>query len=264
MKVAFRVIGRFDRSAVSARWVRRQHHVDPQVQRKIDETWQQAIARQGIQLFDGPMCRLERYAVGEKLELELSRTSYKIFWGTNLNNPSLADQFGSDVMANPVGLSCALESSDGYLMLGRRNKSVAYYPGKIHPFAGALEPAETVDVFAEVQRELNEELDLQPAELSSMFCIGIIEDLSLRQPELIFHANCVHPRRQIEKMLDPGEHEGVVAIKLPPAQFISALSKSDLTPVALGTAMLWGRSLFGNAWFDAANAAVNLGGHESQ
>ena len=27
-------------------------------------------------------------------------------------------------------------------MLGRRNASVAYYPGRVHPFSGSLEPQE--------------------------------------------------------------------------------------------------------------------------
>ena len=51
------------------------------------------------------------------------------------------DNHGSaDCLANPVGVSPALLSADNFLIMGRRNASVAYYPNRIHPFAGALEP----------------------------------------------------------------------------------------------------------------------------
>jgi hypothetical protein len=265
MIVAFRMIGRFARGKVAARWVDRPPRpLDAQVQRRIEEAWQKAQARPGIKLFDGPLCRLEQFRAGETLDLELTRTSYKIFWATHVADPSLADEYGPQVMANPIGLSCALESRDGCLMLGRRNESVAYYPGRIHPFAGSLEPQERVDVFAQVERELDEELGLKPAEIGGMACIGMIEDLSLRHPELVFHVRCAPERPRIEQMLDPGEHEGCLAIEPRPAALEAALKNPQLTPVALGTVLLWGRGQFGEAWFDAANAAVNLGGHESQ
>jgi hypothetical protein len=38
----------------------------------------------------------------------------------------------------------------------------------------------------------------------------------------------------------------------------SSLSDSAMTPVALGTILLWGREHFGADWFDAAQRAVNL------
>lgn len=263
MTVAFRVIGEFNRADVIARWVDRP--APPiEMEKQIEQAWRQAQSRPGIQLFDGPLCRLERFRAGEKLELELTRTSYKIFWGTNLTNPSLADQYGPGVLANPVGLSCALESSDGHLMLGRRSASVAYYPLRVHPFAGSLEPAERLDVFADVERELAEELALSPPDIARILCVGMVEDISIRQPELVFHVRSTLPRSRIERMLDAAEHEACVAIESRPQALETALKDPALTPVALGTALLWGRGHFGAAWFDAANHAVNLGGHESQ
>ena len=59
-----------------------------------------------------------------------------------------------------LGISVALISRDQRLVMGRRNERVAYYPGRIHPFAGALEPADELDIFAAVRRELQEELGL--------------------------------------------------------------------------------------------------------
>jgi len=257
--VAFRVIGEFNRSDVVTKWVDRVPIDSAEIDNQIEQAWQQAKSRPGIKLFDGPLCRLERFRAGKTLELELSRTSYKIFWGTNLSHPDLADKYGPEALANPVGLSCALETSDGYLMLGRRNASLAYYPLRIHPFAGSLEPAEHLDVFAGVERELIEELSLGRPDISSIVCIGMIEDLSLRQPELVFRVRSTRSRKQIEQTLDTAEHDGCVAIESQPEKLETAVNDPALTPVALGTALLWGRGLFGASWFDAANGAVNLG-----
>jgi hypothetical protein len=38
-----------------------------------------------------------------------------------------------------------------------------------------------------------------------------------------------------------------------------SLRDPAMTPVALGTILLWGREHFGPDWFDAAQRAVNLG-----
>jgi hypothetical protein len=126
---------------IQTSWTASTRAVVPEVETLIDRTWSDAVAQPGIHLFDGPMCRLESWnAPSDKLHLVLSRTSYKAFFGTNMRNPQLADAHGRAVLANPVGVSPALLSSDNHLMLGRRNALVAYYPHKLHPFAGAIEP----------------------------------------------------------------------------------------------------------------------------
>src|SRR5205823_2713337 len=114
----------------------------------------------------------------------------------------LADELGKDVLANPVGLSTTLQTVDGWLLLGRRNDSVAYYPNRVHPFAGALEPHDELDIFDEMRRELREELDFGPNDILDMRCIGLVEDRELRQPELIFTTESTAGRSQIESRLD--------------------------------------------------------------
>src|ERR1700692_403104 len=116
VRVAFKVIGEFEHGAITTRWVPQTRPFIPEIEDHIQRSWTEAQARPGINLFDGPMCRLERFTAAEKLHLDLSPTSYKIFWGTNLNNAAFAKKYGPDILANAVGLSCALESADGYLM----------------------------------------------------------------------------------------------------------------------------------------------------
>jgi hypothetical protein len=258
LKVSFHTVGRWHPLDVVVHWVPEERPRHPDIEKAIEDAWQNARYR-GLKLIDGPMCRLENFTDGPRLKLNLSRTSYKIFWGTNLQNASFADEHGRESLANPLGLSCALESADNYLLLGRRNASVGYYPKRIHPFAGTLEPADPLDIFGEMRRELCEELALEKSDLDDLQCIALMHDVSIAQPELIFSAKSNLTRAEIEKKLDPAEHDGLVAIQ-PDVKIVnSALKNPDFTPVALGTILLWGRDRLGNQWFDAAEPMVNLG-----
>jgi 8-oxo-dGTP pyrophosphatase MutT (NUDIX family) len=227
--------------------------IRPEVETMIERAWERAASRPGVQLFDGPMCRLESWeASPRRLAVVLSETSYKPFLGTNLTHPELADRYGPAILANPVGVSPALITADGWLMMGRRNASVAYYPDRVHPFAGALDP-EDDDPFAAIRRELAEELAFTHADLApnGIDCTGIAEDLSIRQPELIFSAVSRRTRKEIEAKLDAREHHGSWATRATPQGVGAALASGEaFTPVAVAAMVLWGRCEFGDAWFD--------------
>ena len=225
---------------VSVTWTQNSRKIIPEVERAIDDAWHAAAARLGDKLFDGPMCRLERWsAAGDRLELTLSRTSYRPFLGTNLYNAHFAEIHGREVLAKPVGLSTALQTRDGFLLLGRRNDAVAYYPKRVHPFAGALEPREPMDVFAEIRRELREELDLTPTDVQAIHCVGLVEDRRLRQPELIFIATTTRTSRELEAQLDRTEHLAVYAVKADRTHVSEAMRDPLLTPVAVASLSLW-------------------------
>jgi 8-oxo-dGTP pyrophosphatase MutT (NUDIX family) len=240
-----------DRLAVSRRDSTRP--VLPAVDALVDQAWSAALARPGVKLFDGPMCRLESWrAAPDRLDLVLSDTTYKTFLGTNLTHPDLADRFGREVLANPVGVSPALLTADHFLMMGRRNATVAYYPDRVHPFAGALDPTDT-DPFAAVRRELREELAFADADLAHLTCTGIAEDRSIRQPELIFLARSTLTRAQVEARLDATEHDETWSTPADEPAVAAALrSGESFTPVAIASLLLYGRLTFGQDWFDRA------------
>lgn len=249
----FLATGDWPPDQLKVRWVEGGRRMVPEVERLIDQAWQVALGRPGVRLFDGPMCRLERWAASpQRLELDLSVTSYKPFMGTNLSHPELAEQFGRDVMANPVGVSPALHTADNYLMLGRRNSTLAYYPGRTHPFAGALEPRDQGDLFAAVRRELAEELSLGDADVAEVRCTGIAEDVALRQPEMLFRVRTTLTRRQIETQVHAEEHGGSVAVPGTPESVEQVIGDPTLTPVAVASLLLWGRVTFGKEWFEEA------------
>jgi hypothetical protein len=250
--------GDWTRDQTRTSWVPSTWSSPPDIQQSIDDLWTRATLEPNRNLFDGPMCRMESWnVIGDRVEIGLSRTSYKIFWGTNMMHPELADRFGPQVMANSVGVSPALETADGFLMFGRRNREVAYYPTRVHPFAGCLEPGDAAggaapDLFAAVRRELAEELRLKDADLELVRMIGIVEDVRLRQPELIFRVKTCLSRQQIESQLERAEHNGVVSIAATADDVATAMRDPALTPVAVASLLLWGRSAFGADWFELA------------
>jgi hypothetical protein len=250
--LTFHAMGDWPAQAVCARWVADSRPRDPQVEELIEAAWREATRRPGVWLFDGPMCRLESWhADPHRLELSLSKTSYKPFVGTNMAHPELAKRLGRNILANPVGVSPLLQSADGFLMMGRRNASVAYYPHRIHPFAGALDHRDGLDIFAALAREWREELHFAPQEILSARCTGIAEDMSILQPELILRCTTSRPRSQIEAQLDQTEHQAAWAIPAELAAVEKALAEQRdvLTPVAVAALLLWGRITFGDPWF---------------
>src|SRR3954468_12901051 len=109
--------GDWPRGAVRVTTVPSTRRIVAEVEAAIDRAWAEGQQRLGSRLFDGPMCRMESWhASADALHLNLSLTSYRVFFGTNLSNPNLIDRFGRDIAANPVGISSAPHTRDGWLL----------------------------------------------------------------------------------------------------------------------------------------------------
>ena len=249
--LSFPAVGLWNPGEIHVSWTQSTRPNIPEVEQLIERAWQEASQRPGIHLFDGPMCRLESLEAREgSMHLTLSRTSYKPFLGTNLTNANLADTYGQHALANGIGLSALLLSSDGYLLLGRRNNSVAYYPGHVHPFSGSLEPSDKLDVFTDIRRELREELSLCDGDIESLVCTGIAMDKSIRQPEIIFAGRARLTVEQIESQLDRSEHLGIWSARVASkAVSVAVRNETGVTPVGIAALLLWGRIEFGDEWF---------------
>jgi len=260
----FHAMGRWSRDRLEIERIESTWRENVEVERAIEQAWSEAIARPGVKLFDGAMCRLESWkAAPERLKLTLSDTTYKKFLGTNLAHPKLADRLGQSALANPVGVSPALLTTDGFIMMGRRNGSVAYYPDRVHPFAGALDPADA-DPFAAIERELAEELSFTRADIEEIYCTGIAEDLSIRQPELIFVARCRRTRPEVEAALDRAEHEATWST-LATAEAIEAAVRSDelFTPVAIAAMLFYGGGVLGEGFFRGLGTDLGINNEDA-
>jgi hypothetical protein len=262
--LSFPAIGSWLPGEIQISWIRSTRPMVPRVEQLIDRAWNEASQRPGINLFDGPMCRLEQLQIRKHLmHLTLSRTSYRPFMGTNLTHAELADTYGPEVLANPIGLSALVVSSDRFLMMGRRNQSVAYYPDHVHPFSGALEPRDDLDVFGDIRRELSEELALSDKDIEQITCGGMAMDLSIRQPEMIFIVKVNRARGQIESQLDREEHRGTWSAETSREAVKQALASGEqFTPVGIAALLLWGRVEFGSAWFESSRAQAALKGSQ--
>lgn len=229
--------GSFSPPQVTTAMVASTHTIPPDAQTTIDAAWEEARLRLGDRLYDGPMARLQSWRIeNNRLHLTLGRTSYKPFLGTNLMHPELADQYGPDVLANPLGISALLQTSDGYLVLGRRGGGVAFHAHRIHPLGGTVEE-EHQDVFAEILRELKEEAELNSTDIIDLRCVGLAEDTSIRQPELMFHAATRCTLAQIN--LDESEHDAIWPLRAEAAAVERAMRDADLTPIAVAALRLW-------------------------
>ena len=250
--VAYHLTGRWLPGSVETRFVP-STRIDTETSRcSIERAWERVNADPKVHVFDGPMCRLEGFGSlpappdkPSRLRLELSMTTYRVFLGTNLHGPR---DLPTETLASPVGVSPALQTCDGFLLFGRRNQRVAYYPHRLHPFSGALEPPPNggnVDIFEECRRELAEELNLAASEIPQVELMGIVEDARIRYPELILHARTNLSREDVTARLNAAEHDGLVAVPAEPACIEVALSDAAYTPVGRAALTLFAHQCLG-------------------
>ena len=117
---------------------------------------------------------------------------------------------------------------------------MAYYPRRLHPFSGALEPgSDEPDIFDQYRRELREELGLAIDAIDSMALLGIVEDPEIRHPELILHVKSTWPADRILAGLDAAEHTDAHAVATTLRGLEAAMALADFTPVARAVLCLW-------------------------
>ena len=220
--------GSWGAGALSATLIPSTFEPDAATTARVEEAWAKACARPGVHLFDGPLCRLERFlATPEHLRVELSTITYRWFFGTNGTHPE------HHPLANALGTSAALLSDDGWLVFGVRSQAVGLYPGRAHPFGGTLDPSPQPDLLSEMARELHEEIGLETHDLAELRCIGIGEDRLLRQPELLYLARTLCTRDDLVSRLQGIEHGRCWCVEATPAALAHALTDPLATPVTL-------------------------------
>src|SRR5436853_6893223 len=98
----FLITGHWTEQALRLRWTTSTRVKREDVEQAIEREWALAKIQLAEHLFDGAMCRLERWSsLPGELKLELSLTSYKTFLGTNLNHRG--KHFPNAALANSLG-----------------------------------------------------------------------------------------------------------------------------------------------------------------
>ncbi len=260
------VIGQFTRENLVIRWTDQKRPSTPEIDALIEKTWTEETAQAqqtGRKLFDGPLARLvECFAEETRLTLTLGPVGYKEFLGTNLTHANLRYTHGAEHLSDALGVSAAVVTRDGFILLGRRSQRVAYHVGRIHPIGGMLEPAKSPtqlpDPFHAILKELSEETNLNPKQVADCVCLGIVRDKHIVQPELIFdiavnvEADVIC--RASKEAVDRDEHTEMVPVRNHPAATVSFMEQhfGELTPVGLATLLLHGLRHWGSGWFAAA------------
>jgi hypothetical protein len=257
------VVGRFAPEQMNVRWTGDPRTSNEEVDALIEQTWdrEKTLADQAKRrLFNGSLCRLVQASPSpDQLSLTLGAVSYKEFVGTNLTNAYLRHIHGPDVLADALGVSAAVVSADGFLVLGRRSKKVAYHGGRIHPIGGIVEPAEAGQPAPHpaetMTNELREELCITPEQIDAIECIALVRDKHIVQPELVFDvtvsADVAEMITGAREAKDSMEHAEIVPVRHHPASVVTFMENhaAQLTPVALATLLVHGLHVWGSGWF---------------
>ena len=253
----------------------------PELERLIAEEWdRQTIlaSRAGRLLFDGRLLRYVRHEVApaadgaERLHLTVGPTCYRDFVGTNLFNHHRLGEIAWESFANPIGTTATLITGDGCLCYGRRSQRVAYHGGHVHTFGGALEEQDlaadgrSVGAYASLLRELREELNLDRGDLAEAWCVGLIRDKEIWQPELLFDVRTELSVAELSERWSSAEakdeHVELVTCRNEPTAIVPfLLACGAIAPVGIGAIFLHGRRLWGEAWFErgAGQLAAAMG-----
>ncbi|MFW6132310.1 MAG: hypothetical protein ACOC8F_00325 [Planctomycetota bacterium] len=260
------LVGSYAPQQVAVRWSEAPRPTCPEVDRLIARTWTDRARRaehEGWMFYDGALCRLTEWSADDGvLTLTLGAVSYREFLGTNATHAHIRYVHGPEVLADPLGVSAALTTAEGFLVLGRRSRRVMQYAGRIHPVGGLVEPGAEAsalpDPFLTMRAELEEELALDPQRVGRMLCIGLVRDKHTDQPELILDVTTDTEvgelRADQAAATDSAEHTGLEPVRDDPASLVNFIEQryAKLTPVALATLLLHGLHSWGTGWFAAA------------
>jgi len=231
----------------------------------IERSWvvaQAEAARHGRDLFPGRMTRLIRWsAETSSLHLDLGPTDYRAFVGTNLRHPELAGRFGTDALANPLGLSVAVITADNQILLQKRSEHVFEFPGFFHVGGGNVEPIDVASpdatgIIASIHRELDEELAISAHQITRTLCLGLAENAMFRKPDLLI-ATWVSLSADVLASRTNAEYSELVflADDSSLSEFLIA-NAHTISPAGIACLLALGWQRHGVDWFDTHLAGL--------
>jgi hypothetical protein len=198
---------------------------------EIDRVWQSRLS-DNPSLFDGLQVRLDSWQVDEeRLILHTSLTSYREFLGTNLSHPDWTEAS----LANPIGVSGLVFTSDGYIILGVRSADLGEYSGYIDTIGGNLSPSlhvtnNMIDPFKAFSSEVEEELSIESGQIESGVIVGLWRNVETMRPELVFRTRVYADRMSVGRR--GPEHTELVFLSSTPVDIIEFchLHLAEITP----------------------------------
>ncbi len=254
----------FDRSQISQTVVVDVATSPPALEKYMANYWKaecEKAAAHGQVLHNGKLVRLAGFDVeGSTLCFQFEETCFRDFAATNLNLSHEKPFVSPRHRANALGVSASVMTSDGFLAWGRRSDRVYFHRGCLQAFGGMLEQndrdeAGRYDVFGRMARELSEELGVAQDEVATMTVIGLVRDISILQPELLFDVEMNLTRRELTSRFSPtrsdGEHTAIEFLYDEPEGYLPFLTKTKMmAPVAQAMLLLHGRLRWGSEWYE--------------
>jgi hypothetical protein len=242
--------------------------ITPSIQQWMDTLWQQKLAiahEKGTRLFDSQLFRLEQATASPDgtLHLVLGNTSYKEYVTTR--ELDFARGRNRLELSNALGVCSVVETSDGYILLDKR-QGVDAYVGRYHVIGGFFErdldstsvsdittTAVQPDPFAAITREIREETGIQSADISEQYCLGAVYDLTLPHCELCFLTRLnislqeVHARVPEEDEIQQLHSLHITAERL--RDFIFT-NHGNISPTGEPNLLMYGAVEYGEGWWD--------------
>jgi ADP-ribose pyrophosphatase YjhB (NUDIX family) len=255
---------RLGAAALVPSWTDAPRPTTPALEERIARFWEEQSAHaeaRGRRLYNGDLVRLVSLrSEAQSLHLELGRTCFRDFVGTNLRGAAGETAVDPGERANPLGVSAAVVTRDGYLVLGRRRGELYVHGGFLHTFGGLVESLDrrgdgTVDLEGAIRRELAEEARVEGHEIADVVVTGLVRDRGLMQPELLFDVTTTLTRSALLGRFDPAvadqEHTALECVHDEPGSIVPFLQRSaPVAPVAAAAVLLHGKHNWGIEWFE--------------
>lgn len=238
---------KFSHAQVVINWNPEKRELPLELTQKIDSFWQQEIVEteKNEFIFNGELCRLNDWRFQkDKLTLDLGLSDYNELLYSNQFTNDIAQRFGKDSLARALGVSVVLVSDDEQIILIKRSKAVGENPGDLDVLGGHIHPQENAvsgvpDPFLAIKAEIKEEVHLDLKNDDPLDCIGLIEPVDTKKPELLFKAKSRLKIEEIIRLASLKQSEEVAEFLIISnqekslAQFLEA-NLNQFSPSALG------------------------------
>jgi 8-oxo-dGTP pyrophosphatase MutT (NUDIX family) len=240
--------------------------ITPDIQAWMDALWEQQQAeraREGRRLLvDSPLFRLvsasahQRGRQHDTLHLTLGDTSYKEYVATR--TPEFAGKHARHELSNALGICSVVETRDGYILLDKR-KGVDVYAGRYHVIGGFFERGldsneqQRPDPFAAVSREIREETGIQPEDIESQHCLGVVYDLATPHGEICFLTRLRIPLAQVQtRTPEDDEVQQLHPLHVTPTSLRNFIVSNHGNISATGepNLLFYGAVKFNEGWFE--------------
>ncbi len=235
------------------------------IQQWMDVLWQQKLAiahEKGMRLFDSQLFRLVQATASLDgiLHLVLGNTSYKEYVTTR--EADFARGRDRSKLSNALGVCSVVETSDGYILLDRR-QGVDAYVGRYHVIGGFFErdldstnistKEVRPDPFAAISREIREETGIQSADMREQCCLGAVYDLTLPHCELCFLTRLnISLQEVLTRVPEGDEIKQLHTLYVTPENLRDFIftNHGNISPTGEPNLLMYGAVKFGEGWWD--------------